>query len=165
MRKLILYPLILLAGLLVGLFLSDGSVWTLVAGPPDLGRADYARTDRPMNEFVACVANDPACPEPSLVIARPAAQPESVLGAIAEVAMQQSRVERVDDGSDPLHRRYVARSAFFKFPDTVSINAAPLNGGTALRVSSRSQIGVDDLGANERRVRLWLAQANVRPAG
>ena len=161
MRKFIVYPLIVLAGVFVGLWLGNGSVWTLVYGPPDLGRADYAQAARPSNQFVACAGSDAGCTAPDLTLTIHPASPESVLAVVGEAARG---AERVDDGSDPLHRRYVARSAAFRFPDTIDVTALPTNGGTALRVSSRSQIGESDFGVNERRVRDWLARAGIRPA-
>ena len=160
MRKLLLYPLILVAGLLVGLYLSDGSVWTLVAGPPDMGRETFGEADRPINQFIACTRGAD-CVAPNLVLEPHPAGPARLLAILDEWTASEPRVERVDDGSDPLHRRYVARSAFFKFPDTISIDAVPSEGGTAFRFSSRSQIGVDDMGVNRARVRNWLARTGV----
>ena len=79
------------------------------------------------------------------------------MAKVDALAASRPRITRVDDGSDPLHRRYIERTALLKFPDTVSIDAVPTEGGTALRMSSRSQIGESDFGANEERVRAWLA--------
>lgn len=157
MRKLVVYPLIVVAGFVVGIGLGDGAVWTLLAGPPDMGRADFARTQRPANEFLACTADDPGCADPDLVIEPHAAPPGNVLAAIENGAFLDPHVVRVDDGSDPLHRRYVARTRILKFPDTITVDAVPMGTGTALRISSRSQIGESDFGVNEKRVRRWLS--------
>ena len=154
MRKFILYPLVLVAGLFAGLLLSDGSVWTLIAGPPDMGRADFARVERPENEFVAC-SEGADCARPDLRFGSMTTTPEAALAMVAEKLGPDA--ERVDDASDPLHRRYVVRTRWLKFPDTVSIDAAPLDGRTALRISSRSQIGQSDFGVNEARVRDLVA--------
>ena len=157
MRRLFLYALALAGGLLVGLLLNGTAVWHLVAGPPDLGRADYTIAERPMNHAVACAADDDGCASPDIEAAPLPDAPKAVLDRLDAVATRRPRVTRVDDGSDPLHRRYVARSRWLGFPDTVAVDAVPLNGGTALRMSSRSQIGVDDFGVNEARLREWLA--------
>ena len=155
--RYVLYALVFLAGCWAGLWLSDGAPYQLVAGPPDLGRADFAAGNRPSNQFVACAAADTGCREEGLTLAVVETDPATLVARVEAVASRQPRTVRVDDGSDPLHRRYVQRSPLMRFPDTVSVDAVPVAGGTALRVSSRAQLGVDDFGANEDRVRRWLA--------
>lgn len=83
---------------------------------------------------------------------------------------QQPRVSIVADdrlvGSDAAVEgivTYVQRSAFFGFPDYISVrfvSAGSFDDGTpasTLVVFSRSRLGESDLGVNEKRVNAWLA--------
>ena len=56
-----------------------------------------------------------------------------------------------------LHDRFVVRTRFLRFPDTVDVEIVPSDAEHAtLAVYSRSQLGGFDLGANLRRVRALL---------
>ena len=56
-----------------------------------------------------------------------------------------------------LHDRFVVRTRFLRFPDTVDVEIVPSDAEHAtLAVYSRSQLGGFDLGTNLRRVRALL---------
>jgi len=71
---------------------------------------------------------------------------------------RQPRLAEV--AADPGSRQYafVQRTAVLRFPDTVTVRFIDLGGGrSSLAIYSRSKVGHSDLGANEARVRAWLA--------
>ena len=128
-------------------------------GPPDLGEVDFAtlaRRDTP-NDALACLPQFCAAGAdmPALVTTLPAAE---VFRAVREVVAQEPGVEQVaaDAGAGTL--RYVARSRLLKFPDTINVQvAATKEGGTAVLLYSRSQIGRGDMGVNRARLERWIA--------
>jgi uncharacterized protein (DUF1499 family) len=63
----------------------------------------------------------------------------------------------------------VQRSAFFRFPDTITLQVFPLPDGTStLAIYSQSNYGYGDFGVNKDRVHSWIglidAQVARRPA-
>lgn len=135
-------------------------VWTLAAGPGDQGAVDIAtlaRLPRPMDSL-ACTP--PLCTG-RLDFALPAYPdaPEALMRRLDAVVLADTRnLTRVDDGSDPAYRRYLARTAIMRFPDTVDARAAPLGAGSGLMLYGRAQLGIDDYGVNRRRLETWAAQ-------
>ena len=81
-------------------------------------------------------------------------EPAALLDAFKAVALDapRTRVEREEGGQVEL----VQRSLVFRFPDYITAEAAPADGGAALCVFSRSKVGYSDLGVNEKRVTSWL---------
>lgn len=81
-------------------------------------------------------------------------EPAAVLEAFKQVALAAPRtaVEREGEGQIEL----VQRSAIFRFPDYITAQAVPVDGGAALCVFSRSKVGCSDLGVNAKRVNAWL---------
>ena len=75
--------------------------------------------------------------------------------------LQDPNVTRVDDGSRPTYRRYVARTPVMRFPDTIDAEASEATGSveaTVLRLYSRSLLGKGDLGANKDRLTKWASR-------
>ena len=53
--------------------------------------------------------------------------------------------------------RFVQRTPYLEFPDTISVLFVPVSAGkSTLAIFSRSQVGHSDLGANQKRVKHWL---------
>lgn len=70
---------------------------------------------------------------------------------------KQARTELVRDIDSNLQFELVQRSAVFKFPDYVAIQAIDLGGGkAALAIYSRSKYGRSDFGVNKARIEAWL---------
>lgn len=157
--------LLVLAGLLVVLavaFVGFGRErsWAVLFGPADLGEVNFAelRPANPDNSFLAC---DPAvCPRavPDLVPPVFAADPQRLRLELARIIAADGLVEQVAEDSDGLGARYVQRTPWMRFPDTIQIRYVPVDvERTTLAIYSRSQIGSNDFGVNEARVRRWLA--------
>lgn len=146
----------LAAGLLEG-------AWALVFGPPDLGAADFAalRRRRTANDALACP--DGFCPaaRPNLVAPVFPVPPECLRALLAEAALAEPGAVRLPaaEGRD----RFLVRTRFLRFPDTVDAQVLAAGaGGATLALYSRSRIGGYDFGANPARLRRWLARIGER---
>ena len=79
--------------------------------------------------------------------------------AFDAVALGDDRVEVLAGSASDGFVTYVQRSAFFAFPDYVSVRFIEADGGgSTLAVFSRSRYGKSDLGVNKKRVTRWLEQ-------
>ncbi len=155
LKTLLLVLLVLLFAIPVAvMFVGRERAWTLVAGPADLGRYDFAAERRrgAGNDALACTNG--VCASPDLPIANTTLEPAAAIEAAEERLRQVERfVERVDDGSDPTYARFVVRTPLMRFPDTVDLLAGTSpSGETWLKAYSRSKLGRSDLGANRRRL-------------
>ncbi|MDH3742032.1 MAG: DUF1499 domain-containing protein [Hyphomicrobiales bacterium] len=132
-------------------------IWSLVAGPADLGPVDFASLEKPAspNAYLACPAA--TCPTYGPDMEPPtfemdAASLKALAGAVWSAEPGVTLVEDAD-----MSMRFVQRTAWLKFPDTVSVRFLTLSDKqSTLVIYSRSQIGYSDLGANETRVKHWL---------
>ena len=72
--------------------------------------------------------------------------------------LKQERTQLVRDIDAALQFELVQRSAIFRFPDYIVVQAVDLGDGrAALAVYSRSRYGRSDFGVNRKRMRVWLA--------
>ena len=76
--------------------------------------------------------------------------------AVQQAVAMEPRLEKVDASAAQGTLRYVQRSEVMAFPDTINIKVAPMaDGGSAVLIYSRSQIGKGDMGVNLARVKRW----------
>lgn len=78
--------------------------------------------------------------------------------AFDAVALGDDRVEVLAGSASEGFVTYVQRSAFFAFPDYVSVRFIETETGSTLALFSRSRFGQSDLGVNKKRVTRWLDQ-------
>ncbi|PTW59109.1 uncharacterized protein (DUF1499 family) [Breoghania corrubedonensis] len=134
--------------------------WEILFGPADLGPVnDFADLKRPKtpNTFLACPREVCVREEPDLVPPVFAADPHELRQALRQIIEAEPRVEHVAGDADGLGDRYIQRTRFMRFPDTIVIRYLPVDvGRTTLVIYSRSKIGSSDYGVNEERVRRWL---------
>ena len=143
------------------LFVAFGreNTWEVLAGPPDMGRYDFAAASRheTSNDALAC---SPGLCDGKADFELPvhAATPGEVMRAVDDAVLSSGALaRRVDDRSDPAYARYVTHSPWMRFPDTTDIEAVELElGRTGLRAYARAQIGRRDFGANATRLMDWL---------
>jgi len=65
-------------------------------------------------------------------------------------------LEQVNADSGQGTLRFVQRSKLLGFPDTISVKVVPTaDGGSAVLIYSRSQLGESDMGVNLARVKRW----------
>ena len=87
------------------------------------------------------------------VIARPV---NAVFLAVQEAVAREPRLKQVEAHAAQGTLRYVQRSKIMGFPDTINVKVVPMaNGGSAVLIYSRSQIGKGDTGVNLARVKRW----------
>ena len=154
----LLVRLLALVGLaFLGLtFYGRERAWERV-GPADLGRVEFdalVRSSTPNDALAATPALASTLSSPAdIVLPLYDASPEEVMAAVdAVVAREGGRVVE----TRPMLRRVVTRSPLMRFPDTNTIEAVPVDGGTALRAYARATVGQSDFGANGKRLEAWL---------
>lgn len=126
-------------------------------GPSDLGDVDFAtlvRRDTP-NDALACLPEFCAAKAdiPAPVIAKPFGD---VFLAVQDAVVHEPGLEQVDANSGQGTLRFVQRSRIMGFPDTINVKVVPTaDGGSAVLIYSRSQLGKGDMGVNLARVKRW----------
>jgi len=127
-------------------------------GPADLGEVDFAtltRRDTP-NDALACSAEFCAAKAdiPAVMIARPFGD---VFLAVQDAVVHEPGLEQVDANAEQGTLRFVQRSRVMGFPDTINVKVVPTaNGGSAVLLYSRSQLGKSDMGVNLARLKRWM---------
>jgi uncharacterized protein (DUF1499 family) len=146
------------------------SVLALAACSADTAGVDFATLVRPSspNTYLVCPKDRCAATpdEEGPIYAVPAAQ---LFERTRTLLAAEPRTEVVQDQPQILRLVLVQRSAFFRFPDTITLQVFPLpDGSSTLAVYSQSNYGYGDFGVNKDRVRAWIgligAQAARRPA-
>jgi len=135
-------------------------IWERLAGAPDLGIVEFEGLGKHSSPNQALICPDGVCKDEDRDLASPlySVSAAQLRARMIEAVAQADDIERLDDDSDPLRLRYLARSRLMRFPDTVDM--AFYNMGddrSTLAIYSRAQIGKSDLGANMARVKKWLA--------
>lgn len=157
------FAALMIAATAIFLLIGPDRLWARF-GPSDLGAVDFAtlaRRDTP-NDALACLPEFCAAEAdmPALVITRPAGD---MLRAVGEALAQEPQLEQVSVEPVTGTLRYVQRSRLLGFPDTINVKVVPLpDGGTAVLLYSRSQIGRSDMGVNGARLERWIALIKAR---
>lgn len=132
-------------------------VWQLF-GSPDLGPVTFEKLVRRItpNDALACL---PGICNTKIDIDSPvfpvAARDLQV--ALAKVIESEPRTSLVAADEANLTYRYIQRSKWLRFPDTIILRLVDLpNGQSTILIYSRSQLGEGDLGVNRARIRRWL---------
>jgi uncharacterized protein (DUF1499 family) len=146
------------------------SLFALAACSADTTGVDFATLVRPSspNTYLVCPRDRCATPpdEEGPLYAVPAAQ---LFERARTRLAAEPRTEVVQEQPEIFRLVLVQRSAFFRFPDTITVQVFPLpDGDSTLAIYSRSNYGYGDFGVNEDRVRSWIglidAQVARRPA-
>jgi uncharacterized protein (DUF1499 family) len=125
-------------------------------GPPDLGPVAFETLQR------RTVPNDAlACPAALCRAASDLTPPLFAVSAgelrlaFARMIAAEPDVTRVKSGG--LDERYIQRTRWLRFPDTVVVRYIPRGDGqSTLALYSRSQLGQGDWGVNRARIKRWL---------
>lgn len=152
-----IFVVLVLAFAAAFLILGPERLWARF-GPADLGDVDFAtlvRRETP-NDALACLPEYCAAKAdiPAPVIALPVAQ---AFPAVEQALLREPRVRLA--AADPAlgTLRFVQRSRFMGFPDTINVRLVPTaDGGSAVLIYSRSQLGRADMGVNLARVKRWV---------
>lgn len=158
-KAIALILVVLSAAAAVLFILSPSGFWSRIAGDPDMGAVDFptlSKTEKP-NQFLMCPPDfcknaDPDAASPIFEMTAQAFKAQFL-----DAALKTEGTVVVEDTGNDL--RLIARSPLLRFPDTISTQFIDRDDGTStLAVYARAQIGHSDFGANEARVRGWLAQ-------
>jgi uncharacterized protein (DUF1499 family) len=130
----------------------------IAACSADMAGVDFATLVRPSspNTYLVCPKDRCAAKadEEGPTYAVPAAQ---LLERARMLLAAEPRTELVQNQPEILRFVLVQRSAFFRFPDTVTLQVFPLpDGGSTLAIYSQSNYGYGDFGVNKDRVRAWI---------
>jgi len=146
------------------------SLLALAACSADTAGVDFATLVRPSspNTYLVCPKDRcaAAADEDGPIYAAPATE---LFERARTILSAEPRTEVVQEQPEALRLVLVQRSAFFRFPDTITLQAFPLpDGGSTLAVYSQSNYGYGDFGVNKDRVRAWIglidAEVARRPA-
>jgi uncharacterized protein (DUF1499 family) len=135
--------------------------YAFVFGPADQGPVDFdalVRTGAP-HDALACP--EAACGTALIDIVTPLypIAGSQLRRIVRTVASRQQGTQLVYSARWEEEDRYVVRSKLLRFPDTVNVRIYGAGDeGSMLALYSRSQIGYSDMGVNERRLRIWLAE-------
>jgi uncharacterized protein (DUF1499 family) len=158
-----LMPITVLATLIF-LMLAAGQLHWLDAfyeklfGPPDLGEIAFETITRRAspNDALACPPGFCGSARVDIVPPRYPATAQELRRRVRRYFGAQGGVLTGSDDTR-LHDRFVVRTRFLRFPDTVDVEIVPSDANHAtLAVYSRSQLGGFDLGTNLQRVRALL---------
>ena len=127
---------------------------------------DFATLVRPSspNTYLVCPKERCAAgaDEDGPIYAVPAAQ---LFERAQTLLSAEPRTEVVQKQPELLRLVLVQRSAFFRFPDTITIEVFPLpDGGSTLAIYSQSNYGYGDFGVNKDRVRAWIGLIDAQVA-
>ena len=118
--------------------------------------ASTARTGKP-NDYLV---REGADREP-LILAQ---SPQDVARALFEIALAQSRTELIAGSIESGWFTLMQRTALMGYPDFISVKISESEGGSVLRLYSRSRDGHSDLGVNKARVGAWLSALDAKLA-
>ena len=128
------------------------------AGLPAAVPLDLASVRRPASPKTALAAPSNLDPAPDIASPRYDVPPPVLYAALRRVAETEQRVFLQARFDERLQAAYVARSAFWNFPDLVQVAAVPDGAGSQPVIYSRSVYGRYDFGVNRKRVESWLAR-------
>ena len=136
-------------------------LWTVLAGPADLGAVDFAGIVRSPSSNDALI-----CPPGLCGTARTDGAAPVFNAPVARLRDAVRVIEVNDPDVFPLARdeakvqdRFLARTSLLRFPDTISVRFIDLgNGRSTLALYSRSKLGSSDFGVNKARLDDWIKQ-------
>lgn len=128
------------------------------AGLPPAAPLDFASLRRPASPNTALAGPPGLGPAPDIAAQRFDVPPPVLYAALRRVAETEPRVFLLARFDDRLQAAYVARSAFWNFPDLIQVAAVPAGAGSRPVIYSRSVYGRYDFGVNRKRVEAWLAR-------
>lgn len=135
------------------------NVWERVSGPADLGPVTFLTLQKTPKPNQALVCPTGYCVSAKIDLASPtyALSAQELKQRFMNAVESEEQVNRVDDEQDALKLRYVQRTTWLKFPDTIRVEFIAIDAErSTLAIYSQSQIGSSDLGVNLDRVKRWL---------
>lgn len=151
---------VLFVGWQVFITVRIGAIEQENAGPVDFQTLQLGW--KPNQFLVAPAGATPAAPHAVAPVF--AVPPERLRDALVSVIEAEPRTRIVQRSEDGMRLTAVQQSRAMRFPDFVSVEVRPAEGGSTLLVYSRAVFGVRDFGVNQARVEDWLAKLRARVA-
>jgi uncharacterized protein (DUF1499 family) len=132
-------------------------------GDPDLGPVSFEQLERRSTPNDALASPPGLCKAVSDVIVPLYPKTAHDLRvAFSKVIASEPRVSVVELDDTTLTDRYIQRSQYLGFPDTIVVRFLDRgNGRSTLAIYSRSQLGRADLGVNRTRIERWLTKLHM----
>ncbi|MEM7636218.1 MAG: DUF1499 domain-containing protein [Pseudomonadota bacterium] len=144
---------------LVFVLVGPERIWRFF-GEPDLGPVSFEQLQRRTspNDALACPPDVCSAPADIKVALYPVTARQLRM-SFAQVIAAEPRVTTVDANETALTDRYIQRTGWLGFPDTIVVQFYDRSDGhSTLAIYSRSQLGESDLGANRARIERWLSK-------
>lgn len=133
------------------------------AGLPTPPLLDVAHIVRPASPNTALAAPAGFSPAPDILTLRYRLPADRLFALVLDVAASQPATFQAALYADQLQAHYVARTAVFNFPDQIMVQVRREDpDSSALIVYSRSVYGRSDLGVNQKRIEVWLADLRTK---
>lgn len=164
---MVVHTLLVLALGIVAVFVLFGreNTWKLVFGDADQGYMAFEALtpgSKPNHYLVAPAGLTPAASPPNAPAPIYIATPAAVFAALIKIAEAEPLTQTVALFDASYEARFVQRTSFMRFPDTIWIKVVPVGADrAALAIFSRSQIGYSDMGVNAARVKAWIARLDT----
>jgi uncharacterized protein (DUF1499 family) len=155
-------PLAWLLGLILPASGASGA-----AGLPAPQLMDVSHIERPSSPNTALAAPTGFVPAPDIVTPHYAVAAPDLYAAVLAVAASQQRTYPAAEFPAQMQAHFVARSAWFNFPDLIVAQVTSDGPETStLVLYSRSVYGYGDFGVNRARVVTWLTALDrtLKPA-
>lgn len=129
--------------------------------PPEL--MDMSRIERPGSPNTALAAPAGSLPRPDIVTPVFPVPATRLYSVVLDVAAGQARTFLAKEYPTQLQAHFVARSAFWNFPDLITAQVGEAGPrASTLALYSRSVYGHSDFGVNRQRLEVWLAAVQIR---
>ncbi len=127
------------------------------SGLPPPHPIDINHIERPASPNTALAAPADFTPKPDIATPRYAVSARHLYESVLAAAGSQPRTFVASDDKARLQAQFVARSAWFNFPDLIVAQVNPAGpDASTLVLYSRSVYGYGDFGVNRARVTTWL---------
>lgn len=148
------------------LFYGREATWRVIAAEADLGSVSFDGLRRRWQGNDALVCPPDRCGSEKDIAAPQFQMPLLKLRIALGKAIASEELLSLVDVDDLIpEERYVQRSKFWRFPDTIVVRYYALpEGRSTLALYSRSQLGLSDFGVNKARLMRWLERLNAEVA-
>lgn len=151
LRKLLFYLVTLFAALAIIYLIFPAKILDTLTGEPDLGPAEFANLrprGKPNQAFIA-PEGFVSTREPDFNAPEFALSAHELRSALTEYVDSQPKIRLVASDDNALHDRFLRRSPWMAFPDTIDVKFIPLDEKrSTLAIYARAKLGIRDFGAN-----------------
>jgi uncharacterized protein (DUF1499 family) len=140
--------------------------WEVMFGPPYLGPVEFAtlqKASRP-NQVLLCPVDVCKAETPDMMPPVYAVAVDKLRDVFRQIIDREAHAVQVAADAATQTERYVIRTHWMRFPDTVCVKFIDLGNHTStLAIYGQAQIGYSDRGVNQERVERWLDALDALP--